>query len=187
MHHLFSLFYIFQVDIGGLQEAFFFSPFTFGAVSQFLTCRKGEIPVIHQVQSLQLDNVLIQASEALNEEKRLISLSLCIHLHNFWVQYGPLWDSIHLFCKETVLPGLAASLKVLASGRRSCSSQRMITVTTSGHAGTLTRLILDCQAYTSKCYNPYFYIDKDTSDSGLYNIACETKHTHCDGSVVGVL
>lgn len=43
---------------------------------------------------------------------------------------------------------------------------------------TLTRLILDCQAFTVKLYNPYFYINKDNSDSGGYNIACETKHTH---------
>lgn len=63
----------------------------------------------------------------------------------------------------------------------------MITAITSEHSGALSRLILDCQAFTVKSYNPYSYINKDTSDSGLYNTACETKHTRCDGSIIGVL
>lgn len=63
----------------------------------------------------------------------------------------------------------------------------MIVVITSEYAGSLTRLILDFQAFTVKLYNPYFYINEDTSDSGLYNIACETKHTYCGGSIVGML
>lgn len=66
----------------------------FWAVSQFLKCRKGEIPVIHQIQRLQ-------ASLAMDEEKKLVPFSLCIHLHNFWVQYGPLWDNVHLFLQES--------------------------------------------------------------------------------------
>lgn len=121
-------------------------------------------------------------------------LSLCIHLHNFWAQYGPLWGNIHLFCKKTILPALAASLKVLASGKKSCSSWRtitMITSITSERAGPLARLIwsfLYCQAFTVKLYNPCLCINKDTADSGLYNIfACETKHTDCHGSIFGLL
>lgn len=57
----------------------------------------------------------------------------------------------------------------------------MTTSITSESAGALERLIwsfLNCQAFTAKLYNPYFYINKDTADSGLYHIfASETKHT----------
>lgn len=63
----------------------------------------------------------------------------------------------------------------------------MITAIASEHAGALTSLILDCQTFPVKLYNPYFSTNKYTSDSGLYNIACETKHTHCDGSIIGIL